>query len=124
MSKKSLTIAQKDFICRKLAQFVPHRRIASTMRERYPEIDLDENELGMRIKYYASGKKAAKWRKRIEMYRNILNSNLRNRFVGGTCHLTFTPLLKVICVSQPKSMPMLASGITFCSLSWNVVKLM
>ena len=80
MSKQTLTTAQKDFICQKLAQFVSHRDIASIMRGRYPELGLDEEELVMRIKYYASNKKAGKWRKRVEMYRNILNSNFRNRF--------------------------------------------
>ena len=80
MLKKTLSATHKDFICQKLAQFIPHRDIASIMRERYPELDLDEKELVIRIKYYASNRKAAKWRKRVEMYRNILNSNLRNRF--------------------------------------------
>ncbi len=80
MEKQELTDEQKDFICRRLAQFIPHRKIAEALRAEWPELEISNAELIMRIKYYSSGKKAAKWQARIRIYRNLLNTDLQQRF--------------------------------------------
>ena len=70
----------KDFICRKLAQFIPHKQIAADILERYPEIELTPEELIHRIKYYSASPKAGKWQQRIQLYRDMLNSELTKHF--------------------------------------------
>lgn len=71
---------QKDFICRKLAQFIPHRQIAAALRERYPELELTPEELLYRVKYYSASPKAKKWQQRIDLYRSMLETNLKKEF--------------------------------------------
>jgi hypothetical protein len=78
--KETLTHEQKDFICRKLAQFIPHKRIAEEMLTRFPEIELTPDELIYRIKYYSANPKAAKWQQRVQIYRDILNTQLTKHF--------------------------------------------
>ena len=80
MSDKTLNNTQKHFICKKLAKFNPHRKIAQDMLKEFPKLQLNEEQLLVRVKYYAFHKKAAKWRDRIEIYRFILNYKLDERF--------------------------------------------
>jgi hypothetical protein len=42
--KETLTHEQKDFICRKLAQFIPHKQIAAQILSKFPEIELDDQQ--------------------------------------------------------------------------------
>ena len=99
MSTDNLNKSQKDFICKKLAQFVPHRQIAQAMLKRFPDLKIDENELMTRIKYYASSNTAPKWRARIKMYRNILNSDLEDRFALANPFIRLRYLEKIITES-------------------------
>lgn len=78
--KETLTHEQKDQICRKLAQFIPHKQIADQMLARFPEIELTSDELIYRIRYYSASPKAAKWQQRIQIYRNMLNTELTEHF--------------------------------------------
>jgi len=45
--KTKLTEQQKDYICRQLAQFIPHKQIAKTVLARFPEIELTPEETAM-----------------------------------------------------------------------------
>ncbi len=80
MEKQELTDEQKDFICRRLAQFISHRKIAEAVRAEWPELEISDTDLVTRIKYYSTHKNAAKWQARIRIYRNLLNTDLQQRF--------------------------------------------
>ncbi len=80
MEKQELNDKQKNLICKLLAQFIPHRKIAAVLREKWPELEVPKKDIIDRIKYYSSSKTAAKWQERIRMYRNMLNCDLQNRF--------------------------------------------
>ena len=80
MSEVKLTTEQNDFICHKLALFITHRRIAQAIFAKYPELKLNEDELIRKIRYLATHKNAVKWQQRTSMYREVFNTNLKNRF--------------------------------------------
>ena len=40
---KVLNLEQKDFICRQLAQFVPHKKIADIFLEHFPETKMGKD---------------------------------------------------------------------------------
>jgi hypothetical protein len=50
------------------------------MLGRFPEIELTLDELIYRIKYYSASPKAAKWQQRIQIYRDMLNTELTKHF--------------------------------------------
>jgi len=78
--KTKLTEQQKDYICRQLAQFIPHKQIAKTVLARFPEIELSPEEMLRRVKYYSADPDAHQWQQRVEVYRAMLNSELKKHF--------------------------------------------
>ena len=105
-----LSDVHRDFICQKLALFVPHREIASEMLEQYPELQVSEDELITRIKYYSANKKAAKWQERIAIYRGIFNYNLRENFSIAN---RFTRVRKLEKIMSEALKPRLSRVITY-----------
>lgn len=77
---KVLNIEQKDFICRQLAQFVPHKKIADIFLEHFPETKMGKEELVARVKYISSHPSAKQWQERTNMYRSMLNTGLKKEF--------------------------------------------
>ena len=50
MDKQELNDEQKDFICKLLAQFIPHRKIAAVLQTKWPELGIPEKDIIDRIK--------------------------------------------------------------------------
>ena len=75
-----LNIVQKDYICRQLAQFVPHKLIAGKLLKRFPETKMEREKLLAQIKYFSSHPNAKQWRERTDIYRSMLNEGLKKQF--------------------------------------------
>lgn len=75
-----LSFEQKDFICKHIAAFKPHKQVADLFLQEFPSCGLTHDQVLTRIKYYSCDNRTRKWRFRIVAYRNQLNHNLLNRF--------------------------------------------
>jgi hypothetical protein len=75
-----LNIKQKDYICRQLAQFVPHKLIAEKLLKRFPKTKMEQEELLAKIKYFSSHPNAKQWQERTDIYRSMLNAGLKKEF--------------------------------------------
>jgi hypothetical protein len=101
-----LNIEQKDYICRQLAQFVPHKAIATKLLECFPEIKMERAELLAKIKYFSSHPNAKQWQERTEIYRSMLNAQLKKQFAFAHKFKRMRLLEKII---EQASTPRLAA---------------
>jgi hypothetical protein len=80
---RRLTEEQQEYVLRKIAAFYRMRDIVDSFRGEFPECKLTEHELYNRIRYMAQDRKANKWQKRIEEYREELRNRPMNSFAIG-----------------------------------------
>ena len=116
METKTLTPEQKNLICRKLVLFTPHKKIAQDTLVRYPELELNEDELIGKIKYLAFHKGAAKWQEHIEVYRNILNKDVLDRFAYTNL---FARLRELVFVRTADGKPLNSKYVVGTAGCWN-----
>jgi hypothetical protein len=93
--KYRLRFSHKDFICKQLALFKPHRDVALELLKKYPGIPLSVDELVTRVEYYASTKRTHKWRNRIIQYRRMMEYEFPNRFRLANKHQRMMELERI-----------------------------
>lgn len=80
-AKYRLKFKHKDFICKQIALFKPHRQVAESLLSQFPEIPLSADELVSRIQYYSACRRRTEgWFNRIRHYRLMLEHDVRNRY--------------------------------------------
>ncbi len=76
-----LKFKHKDFICKQLALFKPHRQVAEELLLQFPEILLSLDELLSRVQYYSTcRRRTERWYNRTRQYRRMLEYDAPNRF--------------------------------------------
>jgi hypothetical protein len=80
-AKYPLKFKHKDFICKQLALFKPHRQIAEELLCQFPEILLSLDQLLSRVQYYSTCRwRTERWFNRTRQYRRMLEYDAPNRF--------------------------------------------
>jgi hypothetical protein len=80
-AKYRLKFKHKDFICKQLALFKPHRQIAEELFAEFPEIPLSLDHLVSRVQYYSTcRRRTERWYNRTRQYRRMLEYDAPNRF--------------------------------------------
>jgi len=79
--KYRLKFKHKDFICKQLALFKPHRQVAEELLSQFPEILLSLDQLVSRVQYYSTcRRRTERWYNRTRQYRRMLEYDAPNRF--------------------------------------------
>ncbi|MDP2896505.1 MAG: hypothetical protein Q8Q12_08080 [bacterium] len=80
-AKYRLKFKHKDFICKQLALFKPHRQVAEELLSQFPEIPLSLDQLVSRVQYYSTcRRRTERWFNRTRHYRRMLEYDAPNRF--------------------------------------------
>jgi len=80
-TKYRLKFKHKDFICKQLAIFKPHRQIAEELLTEFSEIPLSLDQLVSRVQYYSTcRRRTERWFNRTRHYRRMLEYDAPNRF--------------------------------------------
>ena len=91
-----LRFKHKDFICKQLALFKPHRQVARALLKQFPRIPLSLDEAVTRVHYYAANNRTYKWRNRINEYRRMMEHDFGNRFRLANKHQRMMVLERIL----------------------------